>query len=129
MWTDKEKEFLDTQRIGRLATIGPSGPQVRPVGFRINRELDTVDVGGIRLSRTQKWRNVRADGRVAFVVDDLGGGDEFAPRGVEVRGRAETVEDGTELIRIRPDRIISWGLDSSPFGPTVRRAAGSQRRG
>ena len=122
MWTDSEQEFLDTQKIGRLATIGPSGPQVRPVGFVVNRELGTVDIGGVQLSGTQKWRNVRADGRVAFVVDDLGAGDEFAPRGLEVRGHAETVEDGTELIRIRPDKIVSWGLDSTPFAPTVRLA-------
>lgn len=121
MWTDNEWQFLRTQSIGRLATIGRTGPQIRPVGFRLNGA--TVDIGGAHLSRTQKWRNLLVDDRVAFVVDDLGGGTTFAPRGVEIRGRAETVQDGEELIRIRPVRVVSWGLDTSPFAPDARPAA------
>lgn len=118
MWTERELEFLSAQALGRLATIGPTGPQVRPVGFRVNG--DTIDIGGAHLSRTQKWRNLRTEDRVAFVVDDVGDGAEFAPRGVEVRGRAETVQDGDELIRIHPERIISWGLHTSSFRPIAR---------
>lgn len=117
MWTDRERSFLDGQGLGRLATIGPAGPQVRPVGFRLNTDLETVDIGGIRLSATRKWRNIQVEARVAFVVDDTGAGEEFTPRGMEIRGRAETVEDGEELIRITPRRIITWGLDSD--APTL----------
>jgi len=120
MWTDAEQAFLQTQRLGRLATIGSSGPQVRPVGFHIHG--DVIDSGGTHLSRTQKWRNVHTDDRVALVIDDLGNSAEFTPRGVEIRGHAELVRDGRELIRIRPARIISWGLDGSPFAPTSRPA-------
>ena len=118
MWTDAEHEYLSAQPLGRLATLGPSGPQVRPVGFRLTP--DTIDIRGAQLSRTQKWRNVQADSRVAFVVDDTGDSADFAPRGVEVRGHAESVEGGDELIRIRPRTIISWGLDSSAFQPNAR---------
>lgn len=118
MWTEVERTYLSTPRLGRLATIGPTGPQVRPVGFRLNDE--TIDIGGARLSRTQKWRNVQTDDRVAFVVDDTGDGPGFTPRGVEVRGHAQTISDGDELIRIHPERIISWGLDSSSFEPIAR---------
>jgi hypothetical protein len=32
-------------------------------------------------------------------------------RGIEIRGRAETVTEPHELIRIYPDRVIAWGLD------------------
>ncbi|GAW48005.1 MULTISPECIES: PPOX class F420-dependent oxidoreductase [unclassified Nocardioides] len=127
MWTDAEERFLSTQQLGRLATIGSSGPQIRPVGFRATSE--TIDIGGSNLSKTQKWRNVESDSRVAFVVDDTGGGPQFAPRGVEVRGHAETVRDagnnadgggGDEVIRIRPSKIITWGIESSSFHPISR---------
>ena len=118
MWTENEQQFLETQRIGRLATIGRSGPQVRPVGFRLHG--GGIDIGGAHLSRTQKWRNVQIDDRVAFVVDDLGASAEFAPRGVEIRGHAVTMLDGDELIRIHPVKVISWGLDASSFAPATR---------
>ena len=91
MWTEAERDFLSGQQIGRLATLGPAGPQVRPTGFRVNAETSTVDIGGAHLSKTRKWRNIAANDRVAFVVDDVGSGAEFRPRGVEIRGRAELV--------------------------------------
>jgi pyridoxamine 5'-phosphate oxidase family protein len=121
MWTDAEQTYLASQKLGRLATIGPSGPQVRPVGF--TPTSDTIDISGMRLSSTQKWRNVQRDQRVAFVVDDdgaTGDGVDFRPRGVEIRGTAEAVSDDNEVIRVRPQRIISWGLDSDSFHPQAR---------
>ena len=45
--TGSEIEYLETQQLGRLATIQPDGsPQVKPVGFRYNAELGTIDVVG-----------------------------------------------------------------------------------
>ena len=35
----------------------------------------------------------------------------LAPRGIEVRGEAEAIEEPEPLIRIYPRRIISWGLE------------------
>jgi pyridoxamine 5'-phosphate oxidase family protein len=35
------------------------------------------------------------------------------PRGIEVRGRAEAIADPEPLIRIYPERIVSWGIDSA----------------
>jgi hypothetical protein len=31
---------------------------------------------------------------------------------VEVRGRAEAIDGDRAMIRIHPDRVRSWGLDS-----------------
>jgi pyridoxamine 5'-phosphate oxidase family protein len=63
-----EIDYLTNQRLGRLATIQRSGaPQVSPVGFEYNEALGTVDIGGFAMSTSQKFRNVKADGRVAFV--------------------------------------------------------------
>ncbi|QNG18790.1 PPOX class F420-dependent oxidoreductase [Rhodococcus triatomae] len=118
-FTDAEAQFLDGQRLGRLATLGPEGgPQCRPVGFRLNREFGTVDIGGYDLARTRKYRNIQADPRVSFVVDDLESIDPWRPRGVEIRGTAEALESESfggrvgPLIRVRPIRILAWGLGS-----------------
>ena len=55
-------------------------------------------------------RGARRSGRAAIVVDDLASVDPWRPRGIEVRGRAEAVDGDRPLIRIRPDRVVSWGL-------------------
>jgi hypothetical protein len=39
----------------------------------------------------------------------------WRPRGVEVRGRAEAL-DQPALIRIHPERIVSWGIESEAIG-------------
>ena len=71
-FTEQELEYLRSQPLGRIATVGPDDqPDNAAVGFRA---LDdgTILVGGMNVTRTRKWRNVEAgNDRVAFVVDDL----------------------------------------------------------
>jgi len=87
--------YLSGQRLGRLATVGPNGqPHVVPVGFRYNAEHDTIDIGGHDFAKRKKFRDVRADPRVAFVVDDLATVTPWRPRGIEVRGSAEVLASG-----------------------------------
>lgn len=94
-------------------------PQTNPVGVHYNAELDTIDVYGRDLASTRKFRNVQSNPNVAMVVDDLVSVQPWRVRGVEIRGVAEAVRLGTpadprfgpEVIRIRPRRVISWGLD------------------
>jgi pyridoxamine 5'-phosphate oxidase family protein len=115
-FTDAELEYLKSQRLGRLATINARGePQIAPVGFRYNPELDTIDIGGLNMGETQKFRNVARNGLAAFVVDDVL--PPWQPRGIEIRGHAEALPEGgqsvvphfsPEMIRITPTRIISW---------------------
>ncbi len=46
VFTHPEIDYLTSQRLGRLATVGPDGrPHVVPVGFRYNAELDAIDIG------------------------------------------------------------------------------------
>lgn len=114
-----ELDYLRTERLlGRLATIDSSGqPHVVPVGWRYNPELNTIDIGGRDFARTRKFRNVRANRKVAFVVDDVL--PPWQPRCVQIRGEAEALDavtppDGGEpapIIRITPSTVVSWGLD------------------
>src|SRR5258708_29633349 len=87
--TRAEIDYLEVQQLGRLATIQPDGsPQVKPVGFRYNPELATIDIGGFRMSASQKFRNVSRDGRAALVVDDIASTQPWRGRFLCSRGRA-----------------------------------------
>ena len=69
-FTDIELEYIKTQRLGRLATVNKDGePQIAPVTFRYNAELDTIDIGGLNMGETQKFRNVAHNGLASFVID------------------------------------------------------------
>lgn len=100
--------------LARLATVGPGGmPHVVPTGWRYSAELDTIDIGGASLQATKKYRDVVRHGLVALVIDDVV--PPWQPRGIEVRGAAEAL--ATEgLIRVHPQRIVSWGLLSERIG-------------
>jgi len=128
--SENEHNYLNSQPLGRLATLAPDGsPQSRPVGFFLNEALGTIDIGGHNLGRSQKFRNVQRDGRVTLVVDDLASIDPWAPRGIEIRGEAEALTDAepprpgfsSELIRIHPNRVLAWGLDSDAFAAPLAR--------
>ncbi len=124
--TRAEIDYLEVQQLGRLATIQPDGsPQVKPVGFRYNPELATIDIGGFRMSASQKFRNVSRDGRAALVVDDIASTQPWRVRFLEIRGIAEAVpalpsdeaRGDTAVIRIHPRRILSFGIEEPPGEP------------
>lgn len=115
-FTQAELDYLATQPLGRLATAQPDGTlQVSPVGFRYNAETGTIDIGGHNMAASRKFRNVAANGRVAFVIDDIVSTSPWRVRCLEIRGTAEALADGAgqlagPTIRVHPRRIISFGL-------------------
>jgi pyridoxamine 5'-phosphate oxidase family protein len=121
VFTEAEVAYLTGGRqLGRIATVGADGtPHVVPVGWIYNAASDTIDVGGYELERSKKFRDVTRAGRVAIVVDDLESTDPWRPRGIEVRGRGEAIQLPTPLIRIHPERIVSWGLGPGRSARTV----------
>ena len=113
VFTNGELDYFNGERrLARVATVGADGtPHVTPVGmWSHNAELDTIDVTGRDFGEKKKFRDVARTGRAAIVVDDMASTDPWRPRGVEVRGRAEAVEEPEPLIRIHPERIYPWGL-------------------
>ena len=103
------------RQLARIATVGADGtPHVVPVAFIYNAARDTIDVGGHGLERSKKFRDVARTGRAAIVIDDLASTDPWRPRGIEIRGRGEAIALPTPLIRIHPERIVSWGLGLGP---------------
>jgi pyridoxamine 5'-phosphate oxidase family protein len=136
-FTDAEIEYLNTQPLGRIATVDADGrPHVIPVGVWYDPDADSIVVGATGgMQSSKKFRDARQHPDVAFVVDDLASVDPWSPRGIEVRGRAETHTEGGEAvgervgasfefepawIRIRPRRILSWGIDNGSFEMSAR---------
>ena len=118
------------QAFGRLATVDRDGsPQNNPVGFEYNPKAGTIDIHGRNLGATRKFRNVAANGRVAFVVDDIESLQPWKVRGIEIRGRAEALAEqapsrdyfSPEVIRIHPEQVFSWGIEPGADGTQSRR--------
>jgi len=88
--TDAERRFLDSQPRGHLATIGPDGtPQVKPLGFTWNADLETIDITGWNMGGSAKYRNVTSNPRVSFVVDQVTEETMEGAHFLEIRGTAE----------------------------------------
>ncbi len=133
-FTDNEIEYLRGQRLGRLATTGGDGaPHIVPVGFRLDPESMTIEIGGHGLSKSKKWRDLQANPKVAFAVDDLASVDPWTPRGIEIRGQAVLHDEGgperfggegwdAAWFAVVPQRIISWGIEGPAFSETGRSA-------
>src|SRR5487761_731153 len=99
LFTTSELEFLRSQRIARLGTVGPTGwPHVAPVMYSIDEEgAFEFDVDGVKL------RNLGSEPRAAMVVDAMG-----PKRGVSFQGKVGLI--GPERARLAPARKFSWGL-------------------
>ena len=70
------------------------------------------------------YANVQANGIAAFVIDDMLSANPLRLRGIEIRGNAEALAEqqpepagfGREIIRIRPRRVVCWGIDAAEPG-------------
>jgi len=114
-FTTAQIEYLKSQRLGRMATLRPDGTlQNNPVGFNFVAETGTFEIGGLNMGDSQKYKNVVANGQVAFVVDDLESVEPWKPRMLEVRGTAEPLpneDPRRSTILIHPNRVISFGIE------------------
>ena len=128
MFTEAELDYLRSQRLGRLATEAPDGTlQNSPVGFEVDADAGVILIRGRDLGNTRKFHNIAANGKAAFVVDDIASVNPWVVRCFEVRGTAEALTGqqppnsymSPEVIRIHPRRIISWGL--GPDGKAASR--------
>jgi pyridoxamine 5'-phosphate oxidase family protein len=136
--TRAEQRFLARQARGHLATISPDGfPQVKPLGFTYNEALGTIDLTGFNMAASAKFRNVRANPHVAFVVDEVTAPTMEGAHFLEIRGLAETTAGpgdpaghlAPEIIRIHPRRILSFNVDPDQPGFAARNTDPGQPEG
>jgi pyridoxamine 5'-phosphate oxidase family protein len=140
IFSQKEVEYIKSQRLARIATAAPSSvasskegqqqtedrsmqPDVVPVGFDFDG--DYFYVGGMNILKSTKYKNVLKN-KVAIIIDDLKSIDPWDPRGIKVYGTADVVTrqggymDGTghanpTYIRVTPDKKWSWGIEEPVF--------------
>ena len=128
--TELEQAYLQSQPLGRLATVDANGaPQNSPIGVFLDEETGDILIGGGAMGATRKFRNVQRNPHVAVVIDDLVSTDPWTVRGLEVRGTARALSDvdppipfmSREVIRITPTWVASWGLDPDNAEKQIRR--------
>jgi pyridoxamine 5'-phosphate oxidase family protein len=136
VFTDAEIEFVNSQRLGRLATVGADGmPHVVPVAVFYDPQAEALVIGAnvqfgesVMIS-SKKFRDAQRRPKVAVVIDAP------SPQILEVRGQAETHLEGgedvstrlnapfqfaSEWIRIRPSRVVSIGVNGAGFTTSSR---------
>jgi hypothetical protein len=79
--------FLAEERTCRVATSGAEGPHLTPLWF----VWDGTALWLNSIVKSQRWTDIARDPQAAVLVDTGHAFDEL--RGVEVRGRFETVGD------------------------------------
>lgn len=130
----REREYLNKQFVGRIATAIDNIPHVTPVRYAFKHEKIYINTG----RRSKKIRNLKKNNKVAFVVDDYASCDDVKrARGVFIEGEAEILESGKDyefgrrlihdkyaslkgfriiahkdrvIIVINPSKVLSWGL-------------------
>jgi pyridoxamine 5'-phosphate oxidase family protein len=131
IFSQKEIEYVKSQRLARIATAAASTqddrsvqPDVVPVGFDFDGEY--LYVGGMNLLKSTKYRNILKNAKVAIVIDDLKSIDPWEPRGIRIHGTADIItrqggymestdHPNPQYIRITPRRKWSWGIEEPVF--------------
>ena len=115
-FTANELAYLRTQPLARFATASADGqPDVAVVTFGIDG--DDVVTGGFDITKTVRYRFVKANPKAVIIIDDLASTNPWAPRGIKVRGSVVIeAHDGGERFRITPEVIWSWGVEEPTNG-------------
>ena len=120
----QENQYLETQRLARVATVSPRGePEVSPVAFEYDGKYFFIGSHDQSIFfQTRRYKNIK-DGRtsIAMVIDDLESIDPWKPRGIKISGTAEVAErDGMfgkgSYLRITPRISVSWGIEAPKDG-------------
>jgi len=95
MTDDEVREYLETQRILNVATIGPSGhPHLVAMWYA----LVDGQLSFWTFAKSQKIRNLRRDAKMTGLVESGDRYDEL--RGVELIGAGRVVEDEAAVLEI-----------------------------
>lgn len=124
MLTDDERQFLDGQRVARLATADSAGrPHVIPICYVAlgDSVYMTIDQKPKRKSSQglKRMANMRENPQVALVADHYD--DDWSRLGwVMVQGRAQVLDSGDEhdraqaSLRARYPQLVEMQIESLP---------------
>jgi pyridoxamine 5'-phosphate oxidase family protein len=115
MFSEREVNYLRSQRLARIATVSKElQPDVAPVGFDFDGTC--FYIGGLNLVKSLKYKNTLENPKVSLVIDDLESINPWKPRGIKIHGVAEVVTregyaGSGEYILIKPEVKWSWGIE------------------
>lgn len=135
MLSETQAAFVQRQRVARLATADAEGvPHVIPVCFVYldGAFYSAIDEKPKRSARLKRLRNIEANPRAALLFDEydedwtrlawvlvqgtaavLTGGGEYERSLAALREKYRQYRSmalaGRSLIRVRPERVASWG--------------------
>ena len=120
----KLRAFIESQRVGRLATVDDQGgPHIVPVCFALDEGViySAIDEKPKRAgARLRRLRNIEANPQVQLLLDVYDDADWSRLRYVQLRGRARIVESGEEhgraiaLLRARYAQYADMALEERP---------------
>jgi Pyridoxamine 5'-phosphate oxidase len=85
MTPDELDEFLATERVCRVATVGTDGPHATPLWFG----WDGTSLWLYSIVKSQRWTDLMRDPRIGVTIDS--GVDYFELRGVEITGTVAVI--------------------------------------
>ena len=121
MFSEKELEYIKSQKLLRLATVSPDGqPDLVPLTLSFDGTY--FYCGGASMHTTRKYKNVLAAGGTAKVSIEMDDTEVTWPRGIKIYGKGELVERDAGprrekiFIKITPEVSWSWGVEK-PMTP------------
>ena len=107
---ENELRYLMDRKLARMALVSSDNePHIVPVTYEFDGSYFYLSGWNIRYG--PRFREMRPNGMVCLLVDDLASASLWVPRGVEVTGDPETFEKGDYVyMRIKPVNKTSWGL-------------------
>ena len=109
-FTENELRYLMDRKLARMALVSSDDePHIVPVTYEFDGSY--FYLSGWNIKYGPRFREMRPNGMVCLLVDDLASASLWVPRGVEVTGDPETFEKGDYVyMRIKPVNKTSWGL-------------------
>ena len=109
-FSEKELRYLMERSLGRIAFVSSDNQaHIMPVLFEFDGSY--FYLSGWNLKYSERFNDLPESNSVTLLVDDIDSPTRWAPRGVEIVGKAESKEKDDYLyVRIKPVSKTSWGL-------------------
>ncbi len=109
-FTDSEVRYIMERKMGRIALLSPEQePHIVPVTYEFDGTC--FYLRGWNVKYGPRFTEMQSTSSVSLLIDDLTTANLWVPRGIEITGKAETLEKGElSYLKITPVGKTSWGL-------------------
>ncbi len=109
-FTENELQYIMERRFCRIALVSADlQPRIVPVTYEFDGAY--FYLSGWNVKYGSSFLDIDQHSLVTMLIDDLSSHNLWVPKGIEIRGNAETMERGElPYLRITPTAKTSWGL-------------------